>query len=131
MEITGWLPTQEAWKLLVQGDAAISYVPRNQFHDVSSPTKLLEYLAAGIPCVANDIPDQVNVLNQSQAGWLVASNTAAIAQALTEVLENPDRAFERAAAGPGYIVEKRSYSVIAKLAGNAYRRIVQEQGELH
>ena len=126
VEITGWLPTQDAWKLLVRAAAALSYVPRNLFHDVSSPTKLLEYLAAGIPCVANDIPDQVTVLTQSRAGWLVAGSAEAMAQALIEILDNPQQAFERAGAGPGYILAQRSYAVIAQTVGKAYRRIIQE-----
>lgn len=125
VEITGWLPTQEAWKLLVKADVAISFVPRTLMYDLSSPTKLLEYLAAGIPCVANDSPDQAHVLNQSNAGWLVASDIHAMASALVEILKDPNSARQRSAAGPGYIEEKRSYRVLAEMVAQQYRRLVQ------
>ncbi|MCL6485839.1 MAG: glycosyltransferase, partial [Janthinobacterium lividum] len=79
VRITGWLPSERAWKLLMSADAAISYIPRSLIYDVSSPTKLLEYLALGMPVVANDSPDQVRVLEGSDAGWLVESSTEAMA----------------------------------------------------
>ncbi len=123
VSITGWLSTNQAWKLLVNADVAVSWVPRNVMHDVSSPTKLLEYLAAGIPCVANDIPDQVQVLNQSQAGWLVKSDAVSMAQGLIEVLSDLPKAKARAAAGPAYIEAQRSYRVIAGMVASQYRRI--------
>lgn len=125
VEITGWLPTHDAWKLLVKADVAISYIPRNEMYDLSSPTKLMEYLAVGIPCVANDSPDQAHVMNQSQAGWLVTSDIHAMANALIEILSDPNAARARSAAGPGYIEAKRSYRVLAEMVARQYRRLVQ------
>lgn len=124
VEITGWLPTQDAWKLLLNADVAVSYVPRSTIYDVSSPTKLMEYLAAGMPCVANDSPDQRHVLTQSNAGWLVNSNVDAIAEALIEILNDPISARKRSAAGPTYVEANRSYRVLAKMVAEQYQRIV-------
>ncbi|MTV41907.1 glycosyltransferase, partial [Duganella radicis] len=75
VHITGWMPGEQAWQLLRGADAAISYIPRGVMYDYSSPTKLLEYLALGIPSVGNDSPDQLHVLGRSEAGWL-SGNTA-------------------------------------------------------
>ncbi len=124
VEITGWLPTQAAWKLLLHADVAVSAIPRDAIYDVSSPTKLIEYLAAGIPCVANDNPDQVQVLNQSKAGLLVSSEVSAIANALITVLKDPVAARARAALGPGFIEQNRSYRVLADMVAKRYRRFV-------
>lgn len=123
VRITGWLPADQAWKALRHSDVALSWVPRNLFHDVSSPTKLLEYLAAGIPCVANDIPDQVAVMQQSQAGWLCESSAESVAQAVQEILNDPQAARRRAEAGPAYIATHRSYEVIAKQVAQCYRAV--------
>jgi len=123
VRITGWLPSEQAWKLLVGADAAVSYIPRNQVYDVSSPTKLLEYLALGMPVVANDSPDQVRVLEGSDAGWLVESSTEAMADGLLQILRDMPAARARAASGPAYIEAQRSYRVIASAVARQYRRM--------
>lgn len=123
VHVTGWLPTSQAWAFLVGADVAISYIPRNQTLDVSSPTKLLEYLALGLPSVGNDNPDQVQVLSDSGAGWLTASTPEALADALSEVLADPDAARKRGASGPTYIDEIRSYRVLAGSVAERYRVI--------
>ena len=125
VHITGWLPSNEAWALLLGADVAISFVPRSEIYDVSSPTKLLEYLALGMPCVANDIPDQVQVLLDSEAGWLTDSSCQGIAQALTEILDDPKAARIRSASGPIYIDAHRSYRMLAMKVAEQYRRIIE------
>ena len=123
VKITGWLPSTEAWTLLAGADAAISYVPRNTLFDVSSPTKLLEYLALGMPSVGNDIPDQEYVLRQSNAGWLTASDAPAMAEAMLQILQAPAAARQRAASGPAFIEDHRSYRVLSSQLAARYRAL--------
>lgn len=113
VRITGWLPPYEAWNLLAGADAAISYCPRSPVLDVGSPTKLLEYLALGMPAIANDNPDQVHVMQTSQAGWLCDSTAQGLANAMEAVLADPGEAARRAACGPAFIRQSRSYRVLA------------------
>ncbi|WP_173346160.1 glycosyltransferase [Pseudoduganella dura] len=123
MLITGWLPSIEAWQLLAAADAAVSYIPRGRLYDVSSPTKLLEYLALGMPAVGNDIPDQQIVLQSSEAGWLTASEPAAMAEALGRILRDPEAARRRAGRGPAFIEAERSYRTIAARVAARYRAL--------
>jgi glycosyltransferase involved in cell wall biosynthesis len=124
VRVTGWLPAAQAWAYLLGAQAAVSYVPRGALYDVSSPTKLLEYLALGMPCVGNDIPDQEAVLAASGAGWLVASTPPAMAEALLAILRDPQAARQRAAAGPAYIEAVRSYRVLGAALAERYRNLV-------
>ena len=124
VRITGWLPSAQAWQLLVAADAAVSYIPRGPLYDVSSPTKLLEYLALGMPAVGNDTPDQVHVLQSSGAGWLTASDPAALAQALNEILVDPAAARKRAATGPAFIEAQRSYRELAAMLAKRYHTLL-------
>jgi glycosyltransferase involved in cell wall biosynthesis len=124
VRITGWLPSAQAWQLLVAADAAVSYIPRGPLYDVSSPTKLLEYLALGMPAVGNDTPDQVYILQSSGAGWLTASDPAALAQALNEILVDPAAARKRAATGPAFIEAQRSYRELAAMLAKRYRTLL-------
>lgn len=123
LHLTGWLPSQQAWQLLAGADAAISYIPRGALYDISSPTKLLEYLAIGIPSVGNDSPDQVGVLQGSAAGWLCDSNPESMAAAIGAIFDDLPAARARAAAGPAYIDRVRSYRVIAKTLAEQYQAL--------
>lgn len=122
-EITGWLSRAEAIPLLAAADAAISYFPRGDLLDSASPTKLLEYMAMGIPAIGNDNPDQVALLTASGAGWLTGSDATAFASAMAAILADPDEARRRAAAGPGFIEEHRSYRVLAKEVAGRYQAL--------
>jgi glycosyltransferase involved in cell wall biosynthesis len=124
VRITGWLASAQAWQLLAGADAAVSYIPRGPLYDVSSPTKLLEYLALGMPAVGNDTPDQVHVLQSSGAGWLTASDPAALAQALNEILADPLAARKRAAMGPAFIEAQRSYRELAVMLARRYHTLL-------
>ncbi len=125
VRITGWLPSSEAWQLLAGAEVAISYIPRGALYDVSSPTKLLEYLALGMPAVGNDTPDQAHVLTQSQAGWLTASTPEAMAAAVADILGHPERARQRAAGGGAYIERTRSYRVLGAMVADKYRSLLR------
>lgn len=120
VHLTGWLPSAQAWALLKGADAAVSYVPRCEMYDVSSPTKLLEYLALGMPAVGNDTPDQAHVLGASKAGWLTASDAGELARAALAIFGDLPAARARAAAGPAYILGARSYGVIAREVARSY-----------
>lgn len=126
VHITGWLPVDQAWALLTGADAAISFVPRSEIFDVSSPTKLLEYMALGLPCVGNDNPDQAQVLSTSDAGWLTDSTVEALAEGLSEILSDPESARRRAVSGPVYINANRSYQVLAATVAKQYRSITAQ-----
>lgn len=127
VHITGWLPTRQAWSLLAGADAAVSFFPRSEILDVCSPTKLLEYLALGLPCVGNDNPDQAQVLSMSGAGWLTESTAESLGQALSEILADPKAARQRAALGSAYIDANRSYHVLAAMVAERYRSIVAQE----
>lgn len=121
VQVTGWLPAAQAWELLMGADAAVSYFPRGKILDTNSPTKVLEYMALGIPSLGNDNPDQCLVMQESQAGWLTPSTPQGIAEAACAIFANPVEATRRAASGPPYIEAKRSYRVLAEMVARRYR----------
>jgi glycosyltransferase involved in cell wall biosynthesis len=129
VHVTGWMPSSQAWEYLLGAEAAVSYVPRGKLYDVSSPTKILEYLALGMPCVGNDIPDQAQVLTASQAGWLVESSATAMATALVELLQDTEAARARAQAGPSYIHASRSYRALGEALAQRYLALFSRQSK--
>jgi glycosyltransferase involved in cell wall biosynthesis len=124
VHVTGWLPNKQAWALLAGADAAVSFFPRGEILDTNSPTKVLEYLAIGMPCVGNDNPDQSETLLSSGAGWLTDSSVEALAAALLDILKDVNQARKKAALGASYIEANRSYRVLAGKVAKCYRKII-------
>jgi glycosyltransferase involved in cell wall biosynthesis len=122
--LTGWLPQRVALGYAVRAEVGLSPIPRGTLFDVSSPTKLVEYLALGIPCVANDIPDQQLVLGHSGAGLCVPMQAEAFCGAILQLLNDPALAARCAARGPAWVRRHRTYDILARTVAAAYGRIL-------
>jgi glycosyltransferase involved in cell wall biosynthesis len=121
---TGWVSPEDAWRWLVRADVAVSLFPRGELLDSASPTKVVEYMALGIPVVANDQPDQAQVLRDSGAGLCAPMEHAEFAVALETILSNPELAHGMRVAGPPYVAAHRGYAHIADEVASVYRRYV-------
>lgn len=123
VHLTGWIAHSEALRWVASASIGLSPIPRGALFDVSSPTKLGEYLALGLPCVANDIPDQQWVLGQSQGGFCVPMEINAFIAAIRTLLLDPEKACRMGAEGRRWIFENRSYDRLADQVAIAYRMI--------
>ncbi|UVW29934.1 glycosyltransferase [Massilia sp. H6] len=125
--LTGWLAQRAALAYAVRAEVALSPIPRGGLFDVSSPTKLVEYLALGIPSVANDIPDQQLVIDESGAGLCVPMETAAFAQAVRRLLDDPALSSALARRGPVYVRRHRTYAILGEIVAETYTKILVQQ----
>lgn len=58
----------------------------------ASPLKLFEYMAAGVPIVASDLPSNREVLRHGENAWLVEpGNPQSLADGILTLLSNPDK----------------------------------------
>lgn len=124
--LTGWLPQAAALGYAVRAEVGLSPIPRGTLFDVSSPTKLVEYLALGIPSVANDIPDQALVIADSGAGLCAPMEAAPFAGAVRRLLDDRHLAAGFAARGPDWVRQNRTYAILGKVVADAYERILPE-----
>jgi glycosyltransferase involved in cell wall biosynthesis len=122
--LTGWLAHADALGYVARAEVGISPVPRGALFDVSSPTKLVEYLAMQVPAVASDIPDQQWVIAQSGAGHCVPMTVAAFSAAVTALLDDPERA-ARGARGQAWVRAHRSYDVLGREVARRYRTLLE------
>jgi glycosyltransferase involved in cell wall biosynthesis len=122
--LTGWLPQAQALRLVKRAELGLSPIPRGPLYDVSSPTKAMEYLALGVPCVGNDIPDQRYVLERSGAGICAPMTVAAFVTAVESLLADADGARSMGARGPAFIARERSYEVLASQVATVYHRLL-------
>ncbi|MBQ5966052.1 glycosyltransferase [Massilia sp. ZL223] len=125
--LTGWLPQRTALGYALRAEVGLSPIPRGELYDVSSPTKLVEYLALGIPSVANDIPDQALVIEQSGAGLCVPMEAGAFAGAVRRLLEDKALAAEFALRGPAYVKSHRTYAILGRIVAETYTKILPDR----
>ena len=117
---TGYVPHHEMPQYILAADIGVSPIPPIPLYIVSSPTKLAETLGLGRPIVCNDIPEQAKILKESGGGISVPYTEKAFAKAILKLLESPDLQSEMGFMGQKYIVEKRSYRIMAKKLEDLY-----------
>jgi len=112
---TGWVSHQELPESIAAADIGVSPVPPLPFYEASSPIKMIEYMAAAKPAIANEeIFDQKEVLEQSSGGILVPFTPQAFADAMVDLLNNPEKAAEMGRKGRQWVMENRSHEVLAQ-----------------
>lgn len=114
VEVTGFLPMEEAWKHVKMADICFSPFYPIPVLESTSPTKLIEYLAMAKCVVANHHPEQTFVMAQSGVGRTVDWDETEFADEVVRLLDNPDTARAAASQGPGYVRAHRTYRVIAE-----------------
>lgn len=123
VHLTGWLAPEAGQRWLAHAELGYSPIPRGPLFDVGSPTKAMEYMAQGVPCVANDNPDQRLALEQSGAGLCVPMEVEAFAQASLRILRDAELAQRLSECGPPWIAQHRSYPVLAAKVAAAYQKL--------
>lgn len=94
VELPGWVPYERVPALLRRAAAAVIPLPDTPFaRHFTSPLKLFDYMAAGAPIVASDLPALREVLRHEENGLLVPpGDPSALASALKRLLGDADLA---------------------------------------
>ncbi|MHC3378340.1 glycosyltransferase family 4 protein [Haloarcula sp. H-GB5] len=92
VEMVGHVHPDQVPKYLAASDALI--LPNTAEREISrrytSPLKLFEYMAAGRPIIATDIPSLREVLNDSSAYFALPDSSGSLADSIRQVLDDPD-----------------------------------------
>jgi glycosyltransferase involved in cell wall biosynthesis len=122
MTITGWLQMPEAWQHVRRASVCVSPYSPVPILRSTSPTKLIEYMALGKAVVANDHPEQADVLRESGGGIICGWDEREFAAAIVALLTDPQRCKQMGAAGRRYVAEHRTHWAMAELVYGRYRR---------
>lgn len=118
---TGWLPMKEGWRYVRAAEVTLSPIPRGYLLDCSSPTKVPEYLALGVPVVCNDNPDQASAIGSSGAGLCVPYTAKDFAGAVVAMLAINDQARNAMIiGGKRYVAEQRDYKLLGEKLARRY-----------
>ena len=115
------LPRDRALARICEADIALSPIYPSEVFRVSSPTKLIEYLALRLPVIANDIPEQRSVLRASRAGICTPWGARHFARAVRWLLRrSPMEREEMGMRGRDWVESHRSYTRIADAVERRY-----------
>ncbi|MDF9392755.1 MULTISPECIES: glycosyltransferase [Methylococcus] len=120
---TGWLPGEKARRYLRNAEIGLSPCARTPSLEVASPTKVIEYMAWGVPVVANDLPDQAYLIGETGGGICVPLTPEGFAAGILQLLRDPAAARRMGEAGRRAIPALRSYEVIARNLAGKYRQL--------
>ena len=92
VEYVGQLDRDAVYALFARASAGLIVLEPNANYLVSYPTKMFEYMGAGLPVIASDFPIWRPFFERYSCGMLVDSaDSSAIAKAIVELLEDPVR----------------------------------------
>jgi hypothetical protein len=110
VEYTGQLTRPQVARLLARAKIGIVTLRPTKNHVNAQPTKLYEYMSAGIPVVASDFPLWRQVVESAGCGLLVDPlDPLAIADALEWLLRHPVEAEEMGRAGQRAVIERYNW----------------------
>jgi len=124
---TGKVPRSEVPAYIRASDIGLSPFPLNPVLVNNSPIKILEYLALEIPCVATNIPDQHQVIKESQGGLCVAHKEEEFVRAINHLLVLSDRQRkEMGKKGRRYIKRFRDFTILANKVAESYEKHLEK-----
>ena len=99
-DFRGWMDREQVSSALAEAKVGLVTLAPIPNYLESYPTKLFEYMAAGVPVVASDFPLWRQIVERAGCGLLVdPQNPEAIAEAIDWLLDHPDEAAQMGAAG--------------------------------
>jgi glycosyltransferase involved in cell wall biosynthesis len=125
---TGQLPRQAAFEYVQDADVCVSPIFPTPIFNMASPTKLVEYMAMGKAVVANTHPDQKLLIDESGCGYCVPWDEDAFADAVVKLMRAPELAQGMGERGRRYVIEHRSYGVIATTVERAMLQVAGKSG---
>ena len=86
-ELHDWIAAADVAAMPIQGDTLN--------HRLTTPNKLFEAMAAGVPAVVSDLPGMSAILRDAESGMLVdPTDVPAIADAIRGIVSLPDEAWQ-------------------------------------
>lgn len=124
MEFAGWLPRAGVIDLLSKARVGlVTFLPAPN-HMNSQPNKLFEYMSAGLPVIASDLPLWRELLASVGCGLLVdPMSPPAIAEAMQWLLEHPEEAEAMGKRGQEAVRTRYNWNIEARKLRKLYEKL--------
>lgn len=119
----GWLNRPDVTALLAKARAGLLLFHPLANHVESQPTKLFEYLAAGLPVIASDFPYWRSLIGNDGAVFVDPLDPSSIASGVEWVLTHPDDAEAMGERGRALVLERFVWEREGERLVEAYRAL--------
>jgi glycosyltransferase involved in cell wall biosynthesis len=126
IEFTGRIPDEQVRRTLATTDVAISPDPANDFNEYCTMNKTLEYMAMGVPVVAFDL-EETRVSAAEAGAYATPNDPAQMADLVVELLRDPSRRADMAAAGKRRMAGPLAWEVSSRNLLAAYEQAVAQR----
>ncbi len=115
VEYRGYVPHEKIAAEIRRADCCICPLPNLLQWNVSSPLKVLEYLASGKPVIITPIPAHTDVLKDEKfVVWTESSGVADFQKAIIEAYRNRKSLSKAAESAPGFVAARFDWDILAK-----------------
>jgi glycosyltransferase involved in cell wall biosynthesis len=122
----GYLQRHEVARELANSRAGLVLLHPTRSYTESQPTKLYEYMVAGLPVIASDFPLWREIVLGNRCGLCVDPNQPrAIAEAIDYLLNHPDEARVMGANGKRAVLTKYNWNNEREVLLQLYRDLTQ------
>jgi glycosyltransferase involved in cell wall biosynthesis len=125
VEFTGRADTNMIRRYFSTADVGVQPDPKTPLNDVSTHNKTMEYMALGLPVVAFDLKE-TRVTAGNAALFVENDDTAAMAEAIARLLDDPQRRGEMGVLGRSLVVERLAWRHQARRYLSVYDRFFNE-----
>ena len=120
----GLVPYEAMPGILAEADVGLVCLLRVPNYVDSEPTKMFEYMAAGLPVIASDFPAWRRIVEGADCGICVdPEDPSAIAGAIEFMAAHPDRRAEMGENGRRAVLERYNWAVEGRRLLEAYSRL--------
>lgn len=129
VEVLGHVPLEEVYRWMTRAALGVVCNQRVHGYDTAEPTKLYEYMAAGLPVIASDSPAWSGVVEQTGCGVTVdPAQPAAIAAALDRLLGDAALRATMGERGRRAVAEHFTWESQAAVLRDLYQRLIGPPG---
>jgi glycosyltransferase involved in cell wall biosynthesis len=120
-----WFPDlQETLKFLSKSHIGVLPSTNDTSARISMPSKLFDYLSAGLPVVANDVGGWVNIIRKHNLGRVTSDEPKAFAKGIMELLNAPDELADCGARGIKLIKDTYNWDSSASMLIESYKKLI-------
>jgi glycosyltransferase involved in cell wall biosynthesis len=128
-DYAGWQNRRGLLDLLSRARVGVVPILPTPNHMDSQPIKLFEYMLAGLPVVASNLPRQGEIVQEARCGILVEpGQPKALAEAIQWLLEHPAEAQAMGNRGRQAVLQTYNWDSQAQLLLDLYRRVTFHSG---
>jgi len=128
VQFAGWVPFPQVRDTLYSASVGLSLLLPVADMKRCYPTKLFEYMAAGLPIVSDSLPHCRAIVEDAKCGLVVdAANPAAVAKAISYLFEHPEEAVEMGRRGRRAFLEKYAWEGEARKLVALYKRLLGDR----